>query len=67
MASERLTDIESKIAFIEDTMRAIDVRMVEHQHQLDRLEVWCQTLARRMREHNQGGPGSDGHEIPPHY
>ncbi|MEM6639919.1 MAG: SlyX family protein [Pseudomonadota bacterium] len=65
--SERLVEIETKLAFIEDVMRDIDVRMVEHQKHLERLEIWCQTLAKRMRDQGQNGPSGSGYEVPPHY
>lgn len=59
-----LVELQTRIAYIEDTMRAIDVRMIEHQNQIDRLEVWCKDIARRMRN---ASPSNDDHEVPPHY
>ena len=65
---EDMVELQSKVAFIEDTMRALDVRMVEQQKQMDRLEVWCRTLAKRMRDTDTGGANTPGgHELPPHY
>ena len=62
-----LIELQTKMAFIEDTMRTVDARMHEQQKQLDRLEKWCQTLAQRMREQTEGSGRDDGHEVPPHY
>lgn len=62
-----MIELQTKMAFIEDTMRSVDVRMHEHQKNLERLEKWCQTLAQRMREQSSGESGDGGHEVPPHY
>jgi uncharacterized coiled-coil protein SlyX len=63
-----MVELQSKMAFIEDTLRQLDVRMAEHQSQIDRLEVWCRTLAKRVRETDtDGANGRGGHEPPPHY
>ena len=62
-----MTELETKVAFIEATMQTLDERIVEQQAQLNQLEVWCKTLARRMREAGSSGSGSDGYEVPPHY
>ena len=62
-----MTDLETKVAFIEATMQTLDERIVEQQAQLNQLEVWCKTLAKRMREAGSSGTGNDGYEVPPHY
>lgn len=62
-----LVELQTKMAFIEDTMRTVDARMHEQQKQLDRLEKWCQTLAQRLRDQASDNASDDGHEVPPHY
>ncbi|MEO1574500.1 MAG: SlyX family protein [Pseudomonadota bacterium] len=62
-----MIELQTKMAFIEDTMRSVDLRMHEQQKHIEKLEKWCQTLAQRMREQSANGAGDDGHEVPPHY
>lgn len=62
----RLTELETKVAFIEQTMHTLDQRMIEQQQAIDKLETWCKTLADRMRQASEG-PTGNGFEIPPHY
>ena len=71
MNDARITELEIRTAFQEDTIAALNDALVSQQQQLDLLR---QELA-RLREHvlTLQPPDTDGyfnasaHEVPPHY
>lgn len=69
MNEERLTDIETKIAFQEDQIEELNKTAYQQQQKIERLEAVCEALARQVRSMSEAG--SDGRptadERPPHY
>ena len=63
----RVTELESRLAFQDDTIQALNDELVEQQRRIERLQLQLAALARRQ-EDLQGQVGiveSDG--PPPHY
>lgn len=69
MRSDRLTEVETKLAFQEDTIQALNEVVCRQQKQIEQLEAGLKILAGRFRQLSEdrqaGGPSA--HEKPPHY
>lgn len=64
---ERIIELESRQAFQDDTIAALNDELVEQQRIIERLQLQVQVLARRQEE-MQGSFGVDEDEAPPpHY
>jgi len=67
-SEEQLIDIETKIAFQEDTLQELNQLIYQHQRQLDQLEAGFKSLANRIKELSETIPVADPtDEKPPHY
>lgn len=68
MSEDIVMELQSKIAYQEDSIQELGAVVIAMQKQIDDLELCCQALKDRMREMSgsQGG-GSDHDEKPPHY
>ncbi|BAN50166.1 SlyX family protein [Metapseudomonas resinovorans] len=63
----RIADLESRLAFQDDTIQALNDVLVEQQRVVDRLQLQLAALAKRQEELlSQYGPGDD-EAPPPHY
>ncbi|MFK8014583.1 MAG: SlyX family protein [Gammaproteobacteria bacterium] len=69
MSDERITELETKLAFMEQTVGDLSDLVYEQQKSMDELRTWCQTLAQRVSalRANDGGDEQNEHEVPPHY
>lgn len=68
MDTERLIELETKLAYQEDTMQQLNDVVCRQQDQIDRLLERCDLLTSRTQELAAKLPGdSDGVELPPHY
>lgn len=68
MNEKRLVDIETKIAYQEDTIMQLNNVVCEQQKQIDQLEATCKLLIDRIRELSPAEEtGKPKIEIPPHY
>ncbi len=68
MNDERIVEIETKIAYQEDTIIQLNKVVCEQQKQIDQLETTCKLLIERMRELSSAEEtGKPKIEIPPHY
>lgn len=69
MSTERLDDLEIKMAFQEDLVEALNLTVVRQQQQIDLLQEQLRYLNQQIRELRPGlEPVSDpAAEIPPHY
>jgi SlyX protein len=68
MSSERITELETKLAFVEGTVTELSDLLYRQQQTVDELRTWCRTLAERMTAmRGNDGESFDGHEPPPHY
>ena len=64
---DRVTELESRLAFQDDTIQALNDIVAEQQRMLDRLQLQVAALARRQEEmHGQFGIEED-EAPPPHY
>lgn len=69
MDEERLTDIESKLAYQEKIIKDLNDVVYEQQKKIDKLVSTCEMLVDLVRKNALTGPGSDApaNEKPPHY
>lgn len=64
---QRLTDLESRIAFQEDSIQALSDELWRQQKELERLQQLCTLMLQQMQESGGGNPGQPLDEKPPHY
>ena len=64
--SERLTEIEIKLAHVEQALNDMSDVVYAQQSAIDRLERACEQLRQRVEDSEAGG-GPAGDEKPPHY
>lgn len=63
----RVVELESRLAFQDDTIQALSDELAEQQRRIERLQLQLSALARRQEE-LQGQAGISEHEAPPpHY
>ncbi|MHC5351868.1 SlyX family protein [Metapseudomonas furukawaii] len=63
----RIADLESRLAFQDDTIQALNDVLVEQQRMVERLQLQVAALAKRQEELlGQFGPVDD-EAPPPHY
>ncbi|AHY42228.1 hypothetical protein CXK93_06785 [Stutzerimonas decontaminans] len=62
----RVMDLETRLAFQDDTIQALNDVLVEQRRVVERLQFQLQALATRQEE-MQGATGNDEDEAPPHY
>lgn len=66
---DRLTKIESKLAFAEDLLDTLNQTVFRQQEQIDQLQQQIRVLYQQLQSAS-GGPGEPRdprEEIPPHY
>lgn len=66
-AEQRITDLESRLAFQDDTIQALNDVLVAQQRELDRLQLHVAALARRQDEIGGQLDSAEGEAPPPHY
>ena len=64
---QRITDLEIKASFAEDTVEQLNAVVVRQQAQIDRLIRELVELRSRTLASEPGGPGGVRDELPPHY
>lgn len=68
MDEARLIEVETKLAYLEETLQVLNEVVARQQKQIDALEALCRELAERARNAGEGAfRGSAADEIPPHY
>ena len=69
MSEERLVEIETKIAFQEETIKDLNDVLYEQQQEIERLGSLCDALVKRVKEFSEFAPGvgAPANEKPPHY
>ncbi len=69
MSEGRLVEIETKIAYHEQTIKDLNEVVYEQQQEIDRLGSICDALVKRIKEFSALTPGIDApaNEKPPHY
>ena len=69
-SDDRIEQLESQLAFLDQDMSALRDSVDAHQRQILALERHCEVLTERLRQAiEDGGPTSDpdADERPPHY
>lgn len=64
---QRLIDLETRIAFQEDSIQALSDEIYRQQKELDRLQQLCNLMLQQLQDVNAGGPTGPVDEKPPHY
>lgn len=68
MDEQRIIEIETRLAYQEQTLNELNQVMTDQQAQLTRLERSAETLSARLQAMAESDGGSDqGDERPPHY
>ncbi len=68
MDTERLIELETQLAYQEDTIQQLNDVVCRQQDQIDRLQAQCDSLISRTKELSDKLPDtSSGDERPPHY
>lgn len=68
MLESRLIEVETKLAYQENTVQVLNEVVVRQQRQIDELQSLCKQLLERVR--NSGDPGlttTPADEVPPHF
>jgi SlyX protein len=65
--SEQLYDLQSQLAFQEDTIQALNSVVIEQQQQIGRLNEMINQLKSQMEATVDSEPGHTTNERPPHY
>jgi SlyX protein len=66
---ERVTELETRLAFQDDTLHALNDVVAAQQRQIDLLEMKLAALVKRQQELSEsiGGGGGEDEAPPPHY
>jgi SlyX protein len=64
---EQLIDLQSRLAYQEDTLRQLDAVTIRQAAQIERLEMSLRQLSGRLDGALEGDASAGGHELPPHY
>ena len=68
MTEDVITELQTKIAYQEDSIQELGTVVIAMQKQIDQLELVCQELKVRLREASAMSSGiADEEEKPPHY
>lgn len=63
----RINELESRLAFQDDTIQALNDVLVAQQRQLDRLQLQLMALAKRQDEQQNQFGMEENQAPPPHY
>ncbi|MFP5419530.1 MAG: SlyX family protein [Gammaproteobacteria bacterium] len=67
MREARLTEIETKLAFAEDLLEALNHTVVRQQAQIDLLQEQLRLLHRQLKDVRPDETRTPRDELPPHY
>jgi SlyX protein len=68
MSEDRLTELETKLAFAEDLLETLNQTVIRQQRQIDSLQEQLRLLHQQLRDSQSAGePSTPREEIPPHY
>ena len=67
MSDQRLIELETRIAFQEDTIQQLSDVIYRQQKQIDKLEQICKLLGERLQDMAAGDFINPVDEKPPHY
>ncbi|WPC03918.1 SlyX family protein [Pseudomonas sp. MBLB4123] len=64
---ERITELESRLAFQDDTIQALNDEIVTQQRLLERVQLQLEALAKRQEELSGQLDVAEDEAPPPHY
>ncbi len=64
---ERITELESRLAFQDDTIQALNDVLVAQQRVMERMQLQLVALAKRQQESNNQFDMAGDEAPPPHY
>ena len=64
---ERIADLESRLAFQDDALQALNDEVVRQQRDIERLQLLVSALSQRQDELQTQIGSEDEDEVPPHY
>ncbi len=68
MTDKRITELETKLAYQEHTLQALNDEIYRQQQQIDKVEIMCKHLMDRLQTlSDMGGSDQPANERPPHY
>ena len=67
MTESRLTELETKLAFAEDLIDALNQTVIRQQQQMDSLQDQLRMLHQQMRDRPSDETTNMRDEVPPHY
>ena len=65
--NKEITDLQSRLAFQEDTIEQLSLNLSKQQTQINSLEIAIKHLLNQVRSLSPSDGEESGHEIPPHY
>lgn len=66
-AHERITELEIKASYVEDTLDQLNMTIYRQQQQIDALIAEVRQLRQQVPAEGAGGARSLRDELPPHY
>ncbi|OCX90789.1 MAG: hypothetical protein BFD77_05930 [Pseudomonas sp. CO183] len=63
----RVTDLETRLAFQDDTIQALNDVLVEQQRAMQRMQLQLRALAKRQEEMQMPLDAGEDEAPPPHY
>lgn len=63
----QIVELESRLAFQDDTIQALNDALVAQQRSLDRLQLQLAMVIKRQEEMSHRGDGFEDEAPPPHY
>ncbi len=67
MHDDRLTDLESRLAFQEHTIQELSDEIYRQQKQIVHLDQLCRLMLQKLQDVSATLPGKPVDEKPPHY
>ena len=69
MSEDRLLELETKLAFQENTVNELSDQLYVQQRRIEELELSCKYLLNQLTEmaDNEGNEGGPANDKPPHY
>ena len=64
---EQLIDLQTRLAYQEDTLRQLDAETIRQAAHIERLELALRQLSERLDGAREADSPASGHEPPPHY
>lgn len=67
MTESRWIELETRLSYVDDTVRVLNDIVAQQQARIDQLEATCRALGERLRRTERGDGAPPVDERPPHY